>query len=875
MTLDKLLASYFGAEASLPAFGTVVLCAILVAASFSFAISIAAAGGRPRLLQAARMGAYSTVALVGLAVLLLAYAFVTHDFRLDYVARYSDRTMTTPWLIAALWGGQDGSLLWWLFLTAGFSGGCLAWLKGRYRDLQPWVIATQMSILVFLAVLMLFAANPFRMLVSGAPPDGAGLNYQLRNFYMIIHPPSLYLGFTSAAVPFSFAIAALATGRLDNAWIQATRKWMLFSWLFLTIGNALGMLWAYEELGWGGYWAWDPVENASFLPWLAATAYVHSVMIQERRGMLKVWNVVLICLTFLLTYFGTFLTRSGLIASVHAFATTNIGVYFLWYMFLIILVCTVLIIYRAPLLRGEGFFDSWLSREFTFLINNWALLGLTVLVTLATVWPSLSEWLLNQKATVGPPFYNAFIPPIALLLILLMGTAPLLGWRKTSEKLFYRSFAVPVAAMVIASVLHLAFGDAIGFPAFVEAEALKPTGLWRGLAAIQGKLPLIVTALVAYNFAVVIQEFYRGVVARRRSKDESVLLALGRLTWRSPRRYGGYIVHIGIAVMFIGFAGRSWGVETEANLRRNESFSIGEYTVTYRGVREVVDHEKTQLIADLDVRRHGKFVGQVNPAKFTYKASPGQPSSEISRHMTLRNDLYVVMGMYNPGSKMASFQAFVNPLVFFVWLGISILVLGTLIALRPERATRTSGAFGYLRTLGSVGALLAVVMLSVVLAVAPSFAQAQQHDTTQQGSKTSKKRTPTERALFQQLLCDCGSCPHEPLATCKCGWAQNARAEVRGYLAGGKSPEQIVTDWESKHGSDAVLVQVDKGSGRLLWVFPLIAFLIGGGLVYRFTRARLQGGKSTDKKPDDDSVEADDEAEYDQRLDDELKDLDE
>jgi len=348
---------------TLPQFGTGVLCAILVVACYTFAVGLAAGAGRPRLLQAARYGAYGTVALIGLAVLVLAYAFVTNDFRLSYVARYSDRTMTTPWLVAALWGGQDGSLLWWLFLTALFSGICIRWLKGRYRQLQPYVIATLMSVVVFLGILMLFAANPFATLASGPPPDGAGLNYQLRNFYMIIHPPSLYIGFTSCAVPFAFAIAALATGRLDNEWVVASRKWMLFSWLFLGIGNALGMLWAYEELGWGGYWAWDPVENAAFLPWLTASAYLHSIRIQERRGMLKMWNVILICLTFFLTYFGTFLTRSGLIASVHSFAQSGIGIFFVYYMAVIISACTSLIVWRAHKLRAEGRMDSPLSRE--------------------------------------------------------------------------------------------------------------------------------------------------------------------------------------------------------------------------------------------------------------------------------------------------------------------------------------------------------------------------------------------------------------------------------------------------------------------------------------------------------------------------------
>ena len=389
---------------TLPDFGTAVLCAILVTAGYTFAVALAAGSGRPRFLQAARKGAYGTVALVGLAVTVLAFAFVTHDFRLDYVARYSDRTMSVPWLVAALWGGQDGSLLWWLFLTAVFSASCIWWLKSRYRELQPYIIATLMTVLMFVAILMLFAANPFRTLVSGAPPDGAGLNFQLRNFYMIIHPPSLYIGFTSCAVPFSFAIAALVTGRLTNEWLIATRKWMLFSWLFLTIGNALGMLWAYEELGWGGYWAWDPVENAAFLPWLTASAYVHSVMIQERRGMLKMWNLILICLTFFLTYFGTFLTRSGLIASVHSFAQSGIGIYFVYFMVLIIVVCGTLIAKRTleGRTRAEGQVESLLSRELTFLLNNWILLILMFFIAGATVWPRISEWLWNQEATVSP-----------------------------------------------------------------------------------------------------------------------------------------------------------------------------------------------------------------------------------------------------------------------------------------------------------------------------------------------------------------------------------------------------------------------------------------------------------------------------------------
>src|SRR5687768_1140793 len=310
---------------SLPEFGTGVLYAILVAAAYTFAVAVAAGRGRPRLLQSARLGAYATSGLIAFGVILLAYAFITHDFRIRYVARYSDRSMSTPYLFTALWGGQDGSLLWWSFLLSLYISGCMFWLRGRYRQLQPYVIATLMVIVSFFMVLMLFAANPFEASIAGARADGEGLNPLLQNYWMAIHPPSLYLGFVGCTVPFAFCIAALITGRLDNEWIVAVRKWMLFAFLFLSVGNALGMLWAYIELGWGGYWAWDPVENAACLPWFSAAAYVHSTMIQERKNMLKVWNVVLIAITFFLTIFGTFLTRAGIISSVHSFAQSDIG----------------------------------------------------------------------------------------------------------------------------------------------------------------------------------------------------------------------------------------------------------------------------------------------------------------------------------------------------------------------------------------------------------------------------------------------------------------------------------------------------------------------------------------------------------------------
>ncbi|MFT3773820.1 MAG: cytochrome c-type biogenesis CcmF C-terminal domain-containing protein [Minicystis sp.] len=687
---------------SLPEFGTGVLYAILVAAAYTLATSLAAGRGRPRLLQAARLGAYGTVALVGLSVLVLAYAFVSHDFRISYVARYSDRGMTTPFLIAALWGGQDGSLLWWLFLTSFFSGTCVWWLRRKYLELQPFVIATLMSIIGFFAVLMIFKTNPFATSVAGAPVDGAGLNYQLRNFYMIIHPPSLYTGFTSAAVPFAFAVAALATGRLDNEWIVATRKWMLFSFLFLSIGNVLGMLWAYEELGWGGPWAWDPVENAAFLPWLTASAYVHSIMIQERRGMMKVWNVVLICLTFWLTIFGTFLTRSGLIASVHSFAQSGIGIFFVYYMAVVLAICVALIVYRLPQLRSEGAFESVLAREAAFLLNNWGFLSIMVFIAVATTWPSISEWLLHQKATLGPTFYNQVIPIIALVVFAMMGVAPLLGWRKTSPELFRKGFRWPVGAMVVTAALHLAFGKRLGFPAFIENDPIWAGSLGHGLAKLSGAYPFVTIALVAFNIAVVVQEFVRGVNARQKRGEENVLQSLLNLVGKSRRRYGGYVVHVGIAVMFVGFVGRGWSLDKEASMSPGDTVQFDRYTVQYVGPRMEVDQEKRMIFADVDVIRDGKKVARISPAKYIYKSMGDAPSTEVARHVTPRDDLYMIIGMVNPQTKVASFQMHVNTLISFIWAGAIILVIGTFISMWPEIAFEEAGVWSYVRVAGGV-----------------------------------------------------------------------------------------------------------------------------------------------------------------------------
>jgi cytochrome c-type biogenesis protein CcmF len=721
---------------SLPEFGTGVLYAILVTAAYTFAVGLAAGRGQPRLLRSARLGAYATAGLTLFAIALLAYAFITHDFRIRYVARYSDRSMPKSYLFTALWGGQDGSLLWWLFLLSGYTTACVAWLRGRYRHLQPYVISTLMAIFAFFVVLMLFAANPFEATIAGARADGEGLNPLLQNYWMIIHPPSLYTGFVGCSVPFAFCIAALATGRLDNEWIIAVRKWMLFAFLFLSIGNALGMAWAYEELGWGGYWAWDPVENAACLPWFSAAAYVHSTMIQERRNMLKGWNVFLICLTFFLTIFGTFLTRAGIISSVHAFAQSDIGKYFVGFMGIIVAVSLGLAVWRLPALRGKAQIESVASREAMFVVNNWALLGGATFILVATMFPKISE-LWNDKVTVGPPFFNRWMAPIGLVIFALMGLAPLFGWRKTSPEGLKKAFVFPLGAFVTMFVLHVAFGRALGYPAFVERDAFYPGFVGLVLQKVGSALPGITVALAAFNVAVVIQEFSRGIRARQRSAEkrkesESALVALVRLVDKNRRRYGGYIVHLGVCAMFVGFTGGAWALDRETAMTPGQSYKLGKYELRYEGSRmcpgnpkcspeEQADVSKRMIFADLTLLQAGQVVGHLSPAKFIYHRQPESPTTEVSMRRALAEDVYTVVGTVDPQTKRATFQFHLTTLVSWIWVGVMILVSGTLISLWPELSFKEAGAWSYLRASAGVATSL---MLTVWLCVLPTNAYA-------------------------------------------------------------------------------------------------------------------------------------------------------
>src|SRR5512133_172426 len=715
---------------SLPEFGTLVLYAVLVTAAYTFAQAVAASSGQQRYLVAARRSAYATSALIGLGVTLLAYAFITHDFRIRYLARYSDRSMSDGYLLAALWGGQDGSLLWWSVLLAIYTAACVYWMRGRFRRLEPLVIATLMTVVGFFAVLMLFAANPFQTSVLGSVPDGEGLNPLLQNYWMIIHPPMLYTGFVGCSVPFAFAVAALASGRLDNEWIVGVRKWMLFAWLALSIGNVLGMVWAYEELGWGGFWAWDPVENASALPWFTATAYLHSRMIQERRNMLKVWNVVLICLTFFLTIFGTFLTRSGLISSVHSFAQSDIGTFFVWFMGIVLAASAGLIVWRLPLLRSDSQVEALLSREAAFVVNNWSLLGLMVFVAGATLFPKLSEWLYRETITVGPPFFNRWAAPIGILLLLLMGLAPLLGWRKTSAKAMRRAFLFPIAVTVTVAVAHVSFGRSLGMPAFVSHDAQSSGLMDTLLRAGSTAAPFLTVALAAFNIAVILQEFYFGIRARRstsdqRDKRENVFESLVRLVAKNRRRYGGYIVHLGITAMYLGFVGTVWSTTEEVSVAKGDSFEAAGYKVTYVGPRmcpgspacsneEQSDTSKRMLFADLDVYRGNQKLARISPAKFIYSRGEGMTTTEVALLRGLRADLYVVLGTADPATQRAQLQVHGNPFVSWIWIGLLVLACGATVSLWPDVSFGRLGVWNIAKASAGVAtaAMMALILAS-------------------------------------------------------------------------------------------------------------------------------------------------------------------
>lgn len=864
----------------IPFFGNLALCLILVSAAYTFAMALGAQRGRPHLLVAARYGTYATAALVVLAVCLLAYAFQTHDFRIRYVARYSDRSMTWGYLVTALWGGQDGSLLWWTFLLAGYTTACTRWLRGRFLELQPIVLATLASILGFFVVLMLFAANPFATTVAAAPPDGEGLNPLLQNYWMAIHPPALYLGFVGWAVPFAFVMAALVTGRLHDEWIRAARLWAMIAWVWLSIGLLLGCLWSYEELGWGGYWAWDPVENASFHPWLVGTAYLHSAIVQERYGMLKVWNVFLMCLTFLLTIFGTMLTRAGLISSVHAFARSDIGIYFVGYLAVMIVLLVALTIFRLPKLRADHRIDSLLSREFLFLLNNWMLLGIMIFVLVSTTWPLISEWIRGQEVTVGPGFYNQWMVPFGLILLFLTGLGPLVAWRKATASNLGRALIAPMGAAGLMFLLHLFLGSAVGFPAVVETDDIYDTLTGRLLGSIQAVAPLFSSTICAFVLVGIGQEFWRGTKVRMK-KGEGPFTALAQLVSRARRRYGGYLVHVGIVFMYVGFTGAAYDVEKEAAVRPGGTIEIADYTLRYDRPRMESDPNKRMIFTDLTVLdEDGDEIGRVAPAKYIYRTMPDMPTTEVSIRSNVREDLYVIMSTVDSQSRRATFRVVVRPLVSWIWFGGLILVLGSVIAMWPQARDVMDRqiALAKRRRHGAAeaprGGGAAATMLLALAGALSLGGSAQAQDSSSLHAGTVVIEDPEERRLFGRLLCQCGSCQRLPLDSCGCDWAEQRRAELRARMSAGEPPDDLIAAFRGQYGPAAISIPSDEGFDRAMWAIPVaLVVVLGGGLFVMGRRWRAKGVVAAPTASEKKAAAGADEADYDARLDEELRRL--
>jgi cytochrome c-type biogenesis protein CcmF len=613
----------------------------------------------PRLTASARNALIGAFAATALAAGVLVAAFVAHDFSIVYVAHHSSRELPLGYTLAALWSGQEGSLVLWLLILTG-TGSAAALISNRFiLHSLPWVLPVIAAVGSFFAFLLVAVSPPFATQI--APLDGSGLHPSLQNPYVLAHPPMLYLGYVGLTIPFAFAMAALLSGRLDEKWIVITRRWTLGAWMFLGIGILLGAKWAYEEIGWGGYYAWDPVENAALMPWLAATAYLHSVIVQEKKDVLRVWNVVLISLAFVLALFGTFLTRSGIINSVHSFAQSSIGAWFLGFIVLVTILTAALIARRLALLRSPGRLESLISRESAFLYNNLLFVAFCLTVLWGVAFPILTEAVRGEAMTIGPPYYNFFLKFFGLPLLVLMGIGPLVAWRRSSWRSLRRNLVAPAG-----------------------------TALVVGVALAVGGAGSSVPALVAYSFCTFVLtaiglELWRGTRARRNA-DRGWVVAFTSLVSRNRRRYGGYIVHAAVVLLAIGVAGSSgYGVERTAHLAPGDALTIADYELRYLTSTAVTRPNAVELRARVAVHRGGEPLGELAAGKNRYFAE-ADTSNEVAirSDWTRGEDLFLIVEEFSPDGSVWV-KVLVNPLVNLIWLAGVVFVIGSVVAVWPSR----------------------------------------------------------------------------------------------------------------------------------------------------------------------------------------------
>lgn len=609
-------------------------------------------------IKSAQRAVVAVAALFIIASIALWYALFTRDFQVEYVASYSNRALSWFYTTAAFWAGQAGSLLFWGLLLAVFSVVVLLQNRKHNAEQLPVTLGVMSATTFFFLYLLVFKTNPFTRL-NFIPPDGQGLNPLLQNPQMVFHPPMLYFGFVAFTVPFAFAMAALWTKRLDDQWLKSLRRWTLFSWLFLTIGNILGMQWAYVELGWGGYWGWDPVENASLMPWLLGTAFLHSIIVQERKGMLKRWTLSLVVITFALTIFGTFVTRSGLISSVHAFGVSDLGPLFLGFLALIIIFSGILIGTRNDVLKSKKDIGSWTAKESGFLLNNLLFVFITLGVFIGTLMPSLSELFKGQQMSVGADWFNRMATPIGLGIFLLVGLCATLSWTKTSSNKLMRNLLLPLSAAILFLALFIITG-------------------------LRGFVPLLSLAIAVFAIVSTLQDYLRGVRVHSRRNNSNFLSALISLTLKHKRRYGGYIVHLGVLCFFLGLIGSSaFTIEKAATVRRGESVKIGAFNLKYNGLTRQRAKDRFIDSAHFTINKAGKKIGAISSEKHLFEKF--QPSTEVGIRSTLKEDIYVILADYNITSQTATIHVLINPLVVWIWIGGIVMVIGTLLAMLPDK----------------------------------------------------------------------------------------------------------------------------------------------------------------------------------------------
>ncbi len=825
----------------MPALGTFVLLTAFVTCAYAIAASVAGARRRSTRLVESGIGAfYFLAALMVVASAVLIHAFVTGDYSIKYVQRYSDTALPLAYKIASYWGGLDGSIMFWVSLLSIFGSVAIYVNRDRHRELIPYVVSVIAATEMFFIFLMIIHKNPFSTFLTTTPADGAGLTPLLQNFYMAIHPPSMYIGFVAMTIPFAFGIAALITGHLDDAWLRAVRRWTMIGWLFLSFGLTLGMLWAYEELGWGGYWMWDPVENAGLLPWFTATAFLHSIRVQEQRGMLRVWNVTLVIVTFFLTIFGTFMTRSGIVQSVHAFGEDReLALLFTIFMVFILTFSFGWVIYRLPLLRSRNELDSFVSREAAFLANNWILLFSAFFVLFATMFPTLSEAVTGERLTVAAPFFNRWMLPIGLILLTLTGIGPLLAWRKSTVSNLVYQLKWPVLAFVVTGGALYALGVRV----------------WSSGTCF---------ALCALVLTTIGQEFVRGAQVRRDATGTDYVTALVGLVGRSKRRYGGYIVHVGIVLMFLGFAGEGFKQDGQALLKPGEQLTVGQFTVRHDALRVTNDSQKQMVTGHVSVFEGGKALGTMTPAKWHFnKREKEPPTTEVAIRRAPGEDLYIVLADYNAATQSATYTVTVNPLVNWIWFGFAVMAIGTGIALLPERA------FAFAVAKIPEGAVTTSLVILVALLPTAGFAQS---STVPTGSSVPDSKTSLRKQIEADIMCTCGcrvsmaSCPMGP----SCHGLQTLGAKLDAFSAKGMTREQIRDAMVADHGGQDILTApIDTGFNRLAWFFPYAIGVVGAvGIVVaakRWSRSERTPAYS-DPALQDATLKG--------RLDDELRDLD-